>query len=385
MISVALLDSKERDTENLRNILHLYEYININGIYRTPLEALLNIEKNPPDALFLEVDLIEMSGIDFVRNIKNMSPKIEIIFTTGLVVAAVEAFEVNALDFIVKPVTHIRLDIALQKLQERIFSSNHFNEYVCKIQCFGKFELLKISVNYTRNLKWRTKKVKELFAYLLSNYTKSVNKDELTTIIYDGIDRKKAQNNLYVTMSYLRRQLAELGIDRDILLIKSDYSIEIKKGVCDFVDFDRYFKHFFVVDNENVEEVEEHLNLYQGMFLEEEEYLWAGEIRHYADIKYEHILLSLASYYKETKQFRLAEKSLVRILANNQVSLQAMTQLLELYIEYKKYDSFIKQYQIYNQVIREEFDELSEKKYTNYYQSIMNDYHNMKKNKNKKM
>ena len=69
------------------------------------------------DMLLLDVRMPEIEGIELARLLRRFDDPPEVVFLTGHADAAVEAFEVEALDFLVKPVTRDRLDAALARVQ----------------------------------------------------------------------------------------------------------------------------------------------------------------------------------------------------------------------------------------------------------------------------
>ncbi|HVS26271.1 MAG TPA: LytTR family DNA-binding domain-containing protein [Burkholderiales bacterium] len=80
-------------------------------------EALDLISREPADLLLLDIRMPEMDGIEVARHLLKLEPIPAIIFTTAFDVYAIQAFEVNAVDYLLKPVRGERLLAALQKAQ----------------------------------------------------------------------------------------------------------------------------------------------------------------------------------------------------------------------------------------------------------------------------
>ena len=80
-------------------------------------EALLRLGQGSFDMLLLDVRMPEIEGIELARLLRRFDDPPEVVFLTGHADAAVEAFEVEALDFLVKPVTRDRLDAALARVE----------------------------------------------------------------------------------------------------------------------------------------------------------------------------------------------------------------------------------------------------------------------------
>ena len=77
------------------------------------VEALDIIESQSPDIVFLDIEMPEMNGMDLIQSIGE--PKFKLIFQTAYSEFAVEAFEKNALDYLLKPFNQERFDQALDK------------------------------------------------------------------------------------------------------------------------------------------------------------------------------------------------------------------------------------------------------------------------------
>jgi len=80
-------------------------------------EALVKLGQGSYDALFLDVRMPEIEGLELARLLRRFDDPPGVVFLTGHADAAVEAFEVQALDFLVKPVTRERLDAALGRIE----------------------------------------------------------------------------------------------------------------------------------------------------------------------------------------------------------------------------------------------------------------------------
>jgi DNA-binding LytR/AlgR family response regulator len=85
------------------------------GTCKNAIEAAEFLKNNEVDLLFLDIQMPEVSGIDFFKSIKN--PPL-VIFTTAYPEFAVEGFELNAIDYLLKPVSFDRFEKAIEKARE---------------------------------------------------------------------------------------------------------------------------------------------------------------------------------------------------------------------------------------------------------------------------
>jgi two-component system, LytTR family, response regulator len=114
-MKVLIVDDERRAREEMERMLGLYPWIKIVGEAATVQEALVQIDRHDPEVLFLDIQMPKKDGFQLVKELPSPSPKI--IFTTAYDQFAIRAFEVNALDYLLKPIAPDRLKTALAKLQ----------------------------------------------------------------------------------------------------------------------------------------------------------------------------------------------------------------------------------------------------------------------------
>ena len=84
------------------------------------VEALETIDRLQPDLVFLDVQMPGLTGFEVARRLLDSGPASHIIFVTAYDQHAIEAFEVNAVDYLLKPVDPPRLELAVQRARRRI-------------------------------------------------------------------------------------------------------------------------------------------------------------------------------------------------------------------------------------------------------------------------
>jgi two-component system LytT family response regulator len=105
-----------------------------------------------PDLLFLDVQMPQMSGFDLLDRLEDVP---QVIFTTAYDAYAIKAFEVNALDYLMKPIAPARLAAALAKVRPRSAPVRLERVFVrdgdrCWIVTLPDISLLESEGNYTR-------------------------------------------------------------------------------------------------------------------------------------------------------------------------------------------------------------------------------------------
>jgi len=115
MIKCIILEDEELAAKSLIKIVSGIDKIELKGHYYNPVEAQNEVDFSEIDLIFLDVEMPEVSGLDFIRSLSN-PPRV--IVTTSRSDFAIEAFEVNAVDFILKPVTASSVMASLQKYDD---------------------------------------------------------------------------------------------------------------------------------------------------------------------------------------------------------------------------------------------------------------------------
>ncbi|MBX2923313.1 MAG: response regulator transcription factor [Chitinophagaceae bacterium] len=113
--SCIVVDDDEIDLLTVLAFLSEYPHIKVTGFFDSPAKALETITATQPDALFLDVDMPGMNGLQLREKLMDVPA---CVFITSYPDYAVESFEKQVLDFIVKPVTATRFAKTIQRLEE---------------------------------------------------------------------------------------------------------------------------------------------------------------------------------------------------------------------------------------------------------------------------
>lgn len=129
-LRVFLVDDEPLALKRLSRLLLETQKIEIAGQTTEPLQALESIPMLELDALFLDIQMPELNGFELLQNLANYPP---VIFTTAFDEYALKAFEVYAIDYLLKPVESERLEKALEKLEKIIEKPNGKAENIEKL------------------------------------------------------------------------------------------------------------------------------------------------------------------------------------------------------------------------------------------------------------
>jgi len=116
-VRALIIDDERLARSALRRLLKPHADVEIVGEAANADEALRAIRKSFPDVIFLDVEMPGSSGFDLLEKLEDVP---FVIFTTAYDEYAVRAFEINALDYLVKPVAAERLAAALSRAQKTL-------------------------------------------------------------------------------------------------------------------------------------------------------------------------------------------------------------------------------------------------------------------------
>jgi len=118
----------------LEYVLSQYSFIEIKGIAYDNVEALNLINNVPFDVAFLDINIPLGNGMELAKHIKENNNALNIIFVTAYNMHAIEAFEIQAFDYILKPFDEKRIAITIKHLKEKYINTNQAqNDMVDKI------------------------------------------------------------------------------------------------------------------------------------------------------------------------------------------------------------------------------------------------------------
>ncbi len=112
-----LVDDERLARAGLRRLLESHDDVTIVGEAANADEALNQIRRLDPDVVFLDVEMPGRSGLELLEDLEDFPA---VIFTTAYQEYAVRAFEVSALDYLLKPIAADRLDAALDKVRKLV-------------------------------------------------------------------------------------------------------------------------------------------------------------------------------------------------------------------------------------------------------------------------
>lgn len=116
MIRCITVDDEPHALRQMAEYIQRTPYLELVGKFENPILALLFLQENEIDLMFVDINMPDLNGMDFVKSLSN--PPI-IIFTTAYSEYALEGFKVNAIDYLLKPIDYGDFLKAANKARER--------------------------------------------------------------------------------------------------------------------------------------------------------------------------------------------------------------------------------------------------------------------------
>ncbi|HKT80522.1 MAG TPA: LytTR family DNA-binding domain-containing protein [Vicinamibacterales bacterium] len=126
-LRTVLVDDEQLARDELGYLLSQAGGVEVIAQAGNGLEALETIGRTNPDVVFLDVQMPGLTGFEVARRLLDEGPRSHIVFVTAYDQHAIEAFEVNAVDYLLKPVDPSRLDTALQRVRQRLTMDRRSN------------------------------------------------------------------------------------------------------------------------------------------------------------------------------------------------------------------------------------------------------------------
>ena len=124
-IKCVIIDDESLAIEVIESHLKNFDHVEISGTFNNPLKAYSLLEQEKIDIVFLDINMPQMSGFTFIENLNH---KPLIVITTAYREYAVKSFELNVLDYLVKPIPFTRFLKTMNKVYQQVYLNNVSNE-----------------------------------------------------------------------------------------------------------------------------------------------------------------------------------------------------------------------------------------------------------------
>lgn len=329
-----------------------------------PKTALEKISEIKPDVAFVDIEMPDMNGLELAEKILAIHGKTHIIFVTAYSQYAIEAFKVNALDYILKPVDAQEMNRVIRKImdrtsQQRPESANKNQEIMHKgrILCIGEFEVYgKLS---NQKVHWMTSKVEELLAYLVIHLGKPIDKWKLCDLLWPNLDPDRAKTNLHTSIYRLKKTIANEQVPLQIKSNSNGYWVELEECLLDYKEFvrlstDLLSRNLHPDSEKEVSLLMKAETYYRGELFENKAYLWSAAHSESINQMYIRLVYRLIDYFDKNGSIEQELEYLNKLLRFFPYEEKACIMAMDIYEKRKDKPSLIRQYQQYSQYLMKE-------------------------------
>lgn len=310
-----LVDDEQLALELMGHHLNEIGNINVIGKYLNPLKAKEAILESSVDVVFLDINLPEVTGLELAEILLEHKPNLVIVFVTAYNEYAVEAFELNALDYVVKPVRIDRLKRTVSRVEQLLKAqvktikpkqkTLHVN--------VGRQLMIGNALGEFEKVSWRTARARELFLFLLFNHGQFIRKSLLIEQFWPDFNSDKAYSQLYSTIYLIRKTLLKFGDHFEIKNTTEGYQFTLKDVVIDLKEWERQLENAPPLDTKSITLYEEIMGLYTGAYLLDYDYLWAEAERYRLEELWVKKSLEIADWYHDQGHIEKAKASYKKI------------------------------------------------------------------------
>ncbi|MFC5468482.1 response regulator [Cohnella suwonensis] len=360
-MKVILLDDEPLALRSLEAQLGKIDGIEIVGSFINPVEALAQAGSLKPDAAFVDIDMPQLSGLEFADKLLDMDESVAVVFVTAYDDYAIKAFELNALDYLLKPVYPDRLALTVSRLEKQIVPGTVAAGYEASqssvkaaVRCCPS---LVVADGHGEALSWRTAKAKELFAYMIHKRGQPVRKETLLELLWPDVDEKKGYAQMYTAIYRLRKSFEHSGLGIELVNSGDGYLLKADGVSVDSSEWEKELRAIGELDDGTEGRHALSFAAYPGDYLSEHDYGWAeGERQRLRNLRYRHGM-ELCRYWSESDRGKEAADAYEKLLTEFPYAEEIYEALIDLYDREGFGSLAMRHYEELENMLRTEFGE----------------------------
>jgi two-component SAPR family response regulator len=352
-MKVMLVDDDKAMLIAMRRLLSQIGGVTWTGSFQSGADALEWISSGEADLALVDIQMNGEDGIALAKKMKAVRRRLKIVFVTSHRDFALDAFELGAFDYIVKPVTLERLQQTFHRIAEESESAASGETAAClKVNVLGSMT----ASSGRGDVKWMSSKSAELFAYLLMHRDKGAARDRILDDLFDGMHRRNAEVYLNTVVYQLRKTLKLHGLDHAVSSLNDRYKLQPDAVRADVMEFEDGVAAIGEVNESNYKQAVALDKLYAGDLFGEKAYLWAHGEKERLSFLYTAFARRLCKWLLEYGHVDLAASVAKKLVARNETDEEANALLLRVYAAAKDRHSLMKHYRAFVALLREEYD-----------------------------
>lgn len=273
MISAIIVMDEERILSEIGEMVEDSGCVSVAGAFTDAVAALEQARELLPQLAIIAIELPGIDGMTLAETLRQQFPDLLVVFVTANSEYAVRGFDLNAADFLLKPISPVRFQVMVERIANIVFRRRSKTQETLEIECFGGLEV-KIGGKLA---KWVRSKAEELFCYLLVHHGIGVHKETILENLWPGYDPHRALPILHTSASKLRNIFAPLEGNVRLEYAASRYCLTIAESKCDYFFVEDVLSKCAAADVINYGAVEKAAQLISKGFLKDRGYIWAME------------------------------------------------------------------------------------------------------------
>lgn len=306
MIRIMIVDDELPALKMAESVLKTFDDVSICGMFTDPDELLTCLPTTDVDLILVDMKMPGIHGLELAGRIQELKYEPAIVFVTAYDDYAVDAFEKDALDYILKPITAERLQKTFERYKKR---SNTFEQVAAQdetnVRSFGRFC---VEAGKGHTVKFRTAKSEELLAYLLHQRGNSILKEKIVEELWYDRDADRAQAMFYTTIYQLRKDLESIGIYGVIQNSRKD------GGICRLLWLPEKWDYmeFVGVCQKNlngefdIEDSKRIVGIYKNGYLTDNGYMWSEARKNELELNCAELLEKIVEHDVQMQKFESA-------------------------------------------------------------------------------
>jgi len=326
-MKVVIIDDERAMHLVLKRMLAKLSGVEVTGFFHDTNAAFTYLTDHKVDLIFLDINMPRESGMVFAERLRESGNNTKIVFITSHREYAIFAFDVQAYDYIVKPVVQDRLHKTVLRMLaetrpevEQVSAAPEI-----RFNCLGSMD---IQSSHGMRVKWKTSKSMELFGYLLLHKGRLVSRDRLVDDMFGHLPLKNAETYLNTTVYQLRKVLDTFGLKEQLHSDNNNYALSLDGIKVDLLEFEDGCKELSFVDENNLEQALKLEQLYAGNLFGDRAYAWAwNEVERYS-LMYTALTQRLCIALLDKGETNSAIRLLLKLMSKNEMDERSFMLLL---------------------------------------------------------
>ncbi len=316
MIGVIAVDDEMPALKRAGKLLETFKGVRVDGLFdkaQAFLEHALTVPE-PIDLVLLDMEMPGIHGLELARRLREIRPEVQIVFLTAYEEYARDAFQVEALDYLLKPIMPEDLERALGRAARRGERNGSVRESAPRkgvsVRSFGPFS---VEDESGRPIRFRNSKGRELLSMLHAYRGRPVGKAQLMDGLWFGGDAEKTQANLHSTVYQLRKDLEACGLENAIEQSKTaggSYALRWDVAFDDVTAYEEELRRFR--ETGSLTPLMRAVQLYGEGYLAGSGYEWAAPRQAELELEFVGLLESMVDAYVGQGRYEIALNPLQR-------------------------------------------------------------------------